>query len=329
VLHRLFALIAVALAAGAAASWWVTKRPLPLPQEPYALTVRSGTSLRAVAHELTAAGVLPADWTLVALGRLKRVDRMIKAGNYEIPGGTTLAGLLAKLSQGDVTQTSITIVEGWTFRDLKQALRANGDVARSAVDLTDAELMRAIGAPGQQPEGWFFPDTYYFASGGTDLSLLTRAYRTMQQRLDAAWATRAPGLPFRAPYDALILASIVEKETARIADRPLIASVLVNRLQQGMRLQADPTVIYGIGERFDGNLTKRDLDNDSQYNTYTRDGLPPAPIALPGQASLDAVLHPPATPYLYFVSRGDGSSEFSANLADHNRAVAKYQKNGR
>jgi UPF0755 protein len=329
VLRRLFALIAVALAAGAAAWWWVTQWPLPLPQEPYALTVRSGASLRAVAHELTAAGVLPADWTLVALGRLERVDRMIKAGNYEIPGGTTLAGLLAMLSQGDVTQASITIVEGWTFRDLKQALRADGDVVKTAVDLTDAALMRAIGVPGQQPEGWFFPDTYFFASGATDLSILTRAYRTMQQRLDAAWAARAPGLPFGAPYDALILASIVEKETGRIADRPLIASVLVNRLQQGMRLQADPTVIYGIGERFDGNLTKRDLDADSEYNTYTRDGLPPTPIALPSQASLDAVLHPPATPYLYFVSRGDGSSEFSANLADHNRAVAKYQKNGR
>jgi UPF0755 protein len=322
-------LIAVALAAGAVAWWWVTQWPLSLPQEPYALTVRSGASLRAVAHELTAAGVLPADWTLIALGRLERVDRMIKAGNYEIPGGTTLAGLLAMLSQGDVTQASITIVEGWTFRDLKQALRADGDVVKTAVDLTDAALMRAIGVPGQQPEGWFFPDTYFFASGATDLSILTRAYRTMQQRLDAAWAARAPGLPFGAPYDALILASIVEKETGRIADRPLIASVLVNRLQQRMRLQADPTVIYGIGERFDGNLTKRDLDADSEYNTYTRDGLPPTPIALPSQASLDAVLHPPATPYLYFVSRGDGSSEFSANLADHNRAVAKYQKNGR
>jgi UPF0755 protein len=329
VLRRLLALIAVALAAGAAAWWWVTQWPLPLPQEPYALTVRSGASLRAVAHELTAAGVLPADWTLVALGRLERVDRKIKAGNYEIPEGTTLAGLLAKLSQGDVTQTSLTIVEGWTFRDLKQALRADGEVASTAVDLTDAELMRAIGAPGRQPEGWFFPDTYFFASGATDLSILTRAYRTMQQRLDAAWAARAPELPLGAPYEALILASIVEKETGRIADRPLIASVLVNRLRQGMRLQADPTVIYGIGERFDGNLTKRDLDADSAYNTYTRDGLPPTPIALPSQASLDAVLHPPATSYLYFVSRGDGSSEFSANLADHNRAVAKYQKNGR
>ena len=329
-LRRLFALIVVALAAGAAAWWWATERPLPLPQEPYALTVRSGASLRAVARELTAAGVLPADWTLVALARLERVDRMIKAGNYEISGGTTLSGLLAKLTQGDVTQTSITIVEGWTVRDLKQALRADADVAKIAVDLADADLMRAVGASGrQQPEGWFFPDTYFFATGSTDLSILTRAYRTMQQRLDAAWVARAPGLPYDAPYQALILASIVEKETGRVADRPLIASVLVNRLQQGMRLQADPTVIYGIGERFDGTLTKRDLDADSNYNTYTRDGLPPTPIALPSQASIDAVLHPPATPYLYFVSRGDGSSEFSANLADHNRAVAKYQKNGR
>ena len=317
------------LAAGLGAWWWATHWPLPLPQEPYALTIRQGASLRAVARELTAAGVLPAAWTLVALGRLERVDRMIKAGNYEIPGDTTLAGLLAKLSQGDVTQAGITIGEGWTVRDLKQALRDDGDVAKTAVDLTDAELMRAIGAPGQQPEGWFFPDTYFFASGSTDLSILTRAYRTMRQRLDAAWAARAPALPFGTPYEALILASIVEKETGRIADRPLIASVLVNRLKQSMRLQADPTVIYGIGERFDGNLTKRDLDTDSAYNTYTRDGLPPTPIALPSQASLDAVLHPLATPYLYFVSRGDGSSEFSANLADHNRAVAKYQKNGR
>jgi len=151
----------------------------------------------------------------------------------------------------------------------------------------------------------------------------------MRHRLDAAWEARAPGLPLSSPYEALVLASIVEKETGRAADRPLIASVLVNRLQHGMRLQADPTVIYGIGERFDGNLTRRDLDADSAYNTYVRDGLPPTPIALPSQASLDAVLHPPATSYLYFVSRGDGTSEFSASLPDHNRAVAKYQKSAR
>jgi UPF0755 protein len=328
-LRLLFALVCIALAAAAAAWWWVTRVPLPLPQAPYAFSVRSGATLRSVAHGLTGAGVLPADWTLVALGRLGGIDRSIKAGNYELPAGTTLAGLLAKLSQGDAAQTSLTIVEGWTVHDLREALRVDGEVAQVAGDVADADLMRTLGAPEAQPEGWFFPDTYFFAAGASDVSILARAYRTMQQRLDAAWAARAPGLPLASPYEALILASIVEKETGRAADRPLIASVLINRLQQGMRLQADPTVIYGLNGHVNGNLTKRDLDADSPYNTYTRDGLPPTPIALPSQAALDVVLHPPATPYLYYVARGDGSSAFSANLADHNRAVAKYQKGGR
>jgi UPF0755 protein len=328
-LRLLFALVCIVLAAAAAAWWWATRVALPLPQTPYTFSVRSGATLRSVAHGLTGAGVLPADWPLVALGRLGRIDRTIKAGNYELPAGTTLAGLLAKLSQGDATQTSLTIVEGWTVRDLREALRVDGDVAQVASDVPDADLMRTLGATVQQPEGWFFPDTYFFAAGATDVSILARAYRTMQQRLDAAWAARAPGLPLASPYQALILASIVEKETGRAADRPLIASVLINRLRQGMRLQTDPTVIYGLNASFDGNLSKRDLDADTAYNTYTRDGLPPTPIALPSQAALDAVLHPPATPYLYYVARGDGSSEFSANLADHNRAVAKYQKGGR
>ena len=327
--RRLFALFILAILAVAAAYAWVTRHALPLPEEPFTFTVRSGATLRAVAHELTAAGVLPADWTLVALARFQGVDRTIKAGNYEIPAGTTLRGLLAKLTQGDVTQTSFTIVEGWSLRDLREALRADADVTKTVVDLPDGELMRAIGATEAQAEGWFFPDTYFFVTGATDASLLARANRTMRQRLETAWASRASGVPLNSPYEALVLASIVEKETGRAADRPLIASVLENRLQHGMRLQADPTVIYGIADRFDGNLTRRDLDSDTAYNTYLRDGLPPTPIALPGQASLDAVLHPPPTPYLYFVSRGDGSSEFSANLADHNRAVAKYQKNGR
>lgn len=327
--RRLLALLVVVLVAAAASWWWVTRWPLPLPQQPFAFSVRPGATLRSVAHGLTAAGVLPADWTLVVLGRIAGVDRAIKAGNYELPAGTTLAGLLAKLSQGDATQTSLTIVEGWTVRDLREALLSDGEITHATAATADPDLMRALGATAQQPEGWFFPDTYFFAAGSTDLSILARAYRTMQQRLDAAWAARASGLPLSSPYEALILASIVEKETGRGADRPLIASVLINRLQRGMRLQADPTVIYGLGTHFDGNLTKRDLDTDTAFNTYTRDGLPPTPIALPGQASLDAVLHPPLTPYLYYVSRGDGSSEFSANLADHNRAVAKYQKNGR
>ena len=328
-IRRLAALLLLLVVAGAVAYAWVARRPLPLPEQPYGFTVRSGESLRAVARDLTAAGVLPADWTLVALARLKRVDRTIKAGNYELPAGTTLAGLLAKLTQGDVTQTSFTIVEGWSWRELREALLKEPDVAKTVLDRPDAEVMRAIGAGDTGPEGSFFPDTYFFAAGASDASLLKRAHSEMRRRLESAWANRAPDVPLKSPYEALVLASIVEKETGHAADRPLIASVLENRLQHGMRLQADPTVIYGIGERFDGNLTRRDLDSDTAYNTYQRDGLPPTPIALPGQASLDAVLHPPSTPYLYFVSRGDGSSEFSASLADHNRAVARYQRGPR
>jgi UPF0755 protein len=329
VLRRLIGLVLLACIAAALAYWWTTMHALPLPRDPYNFTVRSGATLRAVAHDLTAAGVLPAEWPLVGLGRWSGVDRAIKAGNYEVAAGTTLAGLLAKLTQGDVTQTSFTIVEGWNIRDLQQALRADDEIANQVADLSGAELMAKIGASEKDPEGWFFPDTYFFVTGASDASLLARAHRLMRERLEAAWEARAPGLPLATPYEALILASIVEKETGRPADRPLIASVFVNRLRQGMRLQTDPAVIYGLGERFDGNLTRKDLDRDQPFNTYTRDGLPPTPIAMPGQASIDAVLHPPATDYLYFVSRGDGSSEFSANLADHNRAVAKYQRGGR
>jgi len=329
VLRRALVLIGIVLTAGAAAWVGLTRWPLPLPQTPFVFSVHPGATLREVAHGLTGAGVLPADWILVALARVAGVDRSVKAGSYEIASGTTLSGLLAMFSQGDATQASLTIIEGWTVRDLRHALRADADVLPAAVDVADADLMGTLGATGSQPEGWFFPDTYFFPAGATDLSILARAHRAMEQRLAEAWAARAPGLPFETPYQALILASIVEKETGRTADRPLIASALINRLQRGMRLQADPTVIYGLGDRFDGNLTKRELDTDTAYNTYTRDGLPPTPIALPSQASLDAVLHPPATPYLYFVSRKDGSTEFSTNLIEHNRAVAKYQKGER
>jgi UPF0755 protein len=322
-------LLLLALVICGAAYWWATTQPLHVPAEGYSLTVRPGSTLRSVARDLTAADVLPADWTLVALARLSRADRTIKAGNYEIGPGTTLAGLMAKLTQGDVTQSSFAIVEGWTVRDLKAALKSDAKIAKRAIDLPDAELMRDIGATEAAPEGLFFPDTYFFASGSTDTALLKRAYRLMQERLDAAWASRASGLPLANPYEALTLASIVEKETGRAADRPLVAAVFINRLKIGMRLQTDPAVIYGIGERFNGNLKKSDLENDHAFNTYVRSGLPPTPIALPGQASIDAVLHPASVPYLYFVARGDGSSEFSSNIADHNRAVAKYQRGGR
>jgi len=328
-LRRVVWLIAGVLVVAAAAYAWAAWHPLPLPQPSYAFDVTPGATLRSVAHELRGAGVIPAEWVLVALARARGTDRAIKAGNYEIASGITLTRLLAKLTQGDMTQRALTIVEGWTFRDLRDALKGDTDVRNTIGDLPDAELMKRIGAAESQPEGLFFPDTYFFARGATDASLLARAHKTMQRRLTAAWQQRAPDLPFTSPYEALTLASIVEKETGRAADRPLVAGVFVNRLRQGMRLQTDPAVIYGLGARHDGSLRKRDLEADQAFNTYTREGLPPTPIALPSQASLDAVLHPPATPYLYFVSRGDGSTEFSASLADHNRAVAKYQRSGR
>lgn len=328
-MRYVLALLVLVLALGGAAYWWVGNQPLHIAEGGYSLTVKQGASLRSVARDLTAADVLPADWTLVGLGRLANADRTIKAGNYEIAQGTTLAALLSKLTQGDVTQTSFALVEGWNFRDLKAALEANAGLSKHVVELPPAQLMQQIGASEAEPEGLFFPDTYFFATGSSDTALLRRAYRTMQERLHAAWESRAPDLPLQSPYQALILASIVEKETGRPADRPLVAAVFINRLKTGMRLQTDPTIIYGIGERFDGNLKRSDLTTDQAFNTYTRDGLPPTPIAMPSQASLDAVLHPPNVSYLYFVSRGDGSSEFSTTLADHNRAVAKYQRGGR
>jgi len=307
---------------------WRLAQPLVLPASPFVFDVKPGQTLKAVARELAAAKVLDTQWPLVALARLRGVDRAIKAGNYEIEQGVTLPGLLDQLTQGTVTQTSLTIVEGSTFAEVRRQLADDSDIVKPDPPLPDGELMAKLGAPGTAPEGWFFPETYFFATGASDVAVLGRAFRLMRARLDAAWARRAPDLPLKDPYEALILASIVEKETGRSADRPLIASVLVNRLRAGMRLQADPTVIYGMGARFDGNLRKSDLETDTPYNTYMRDGLPPTPIALPSQASLDAVTRPPQTAYLYFVARGDGTSEFSTSLADHNRAVAKFQKGG-
>lgn len=329
-LAGLFILLLIVAATGVAllANAWYRK-PLPLPASPFDFEVRSGASLASVARNLHDAGVIPHALALTLLARATKVDRAIKAGSYEIDAGITLPELLAKLTEGDVTQSMVTIVEGSTFAELKRALRDNPDIARQVADLPDAELLARLGATESTPEGLFFPDTYYFASGSSDLTVLRRAYRALHDRLVAAWSRRAADLPIASPYEALILASIVEKETADAKDRPLIASVFVNRLKRGMRLQTDPTVIYGIGERFDGNLHKRDLEADSPYNTYVRDGLPPTPIALPSQASLDVAVNPPATPYLYFVSRGDGTSEFSANLVEHNRAVSKYQKGAR
>jgi len=323
--HVALALMLIAVAV-AGIAWWTVLKPLTLPRSPYEFDVKSGMSLSAVARELQGADVLPHAFPMIALARLSGVDRAIKAGSYEIETGITLRQLLGRLTQGDATQTSFAIIEGTTFADVRRALRDGGEVRNTVLDLPDNELMSRLGAPGTSAEGRFFPDTYFFAAGSIDLNLLRRAHDAMNARLAAAWERRADGLPLASPDEALILASIVEKETGRPVDRPLIASVFINRLKRGMRLQTDPTVIYGLGNRFDGNLRRRDLDTDTPWNTYTRDGLPPTPIALPSQASLDAVLHPPPTGFLYFVARGDGTSQFSTNLTDHNRAVAKFQK---
>ncbi len=321
-------LLAAATVAGGAVYWSLT-RALSLPASPWDFEVRPGASLTAVARELAESGVLPHPAMLTYYARVRGEDRAIKAGSYAIEQGINLPGLLAKLTQGDVTQTSLTVVEGSTFAEFKQALRDNPHIVKTLVELPDAALLAKLGVEGDAAEGRFFPDTYFFAANSTDAAVLKRAQRTLEARLAAAWGRRLPDLPLATPYEALILASIVEKETGRAADRPLIASVFINRLRKGMRLQTDPTVIYGLGAKFDGNLRKRDLETDTPYNTYTRDGLPPTPIALPSQASLDAVTQPPASSYLYFVARGDGTSEFSASLAEHNRAVSKYQRGGK
>jgi UPF0755 protein len=259
------------------------------------------------------------------LGRvLGRADDL-QAGGYELPQRVTPYRLLEMISRGEVSQAQITFIEGWTFAQVRAALAAHPQVSHQAAGLSDQEILRRIGVSEAHPEGLFFPDTYFFSPGTSDLKILARAHHTLTSRLDAMWANRAPGLPYRTPYDALIMASIVEKETGLESERGMIAAVFVNRLKRQMRLQTDPTVIYGLGPAFDGNLRRRDLEADTPYNTYTRGGMPPTPIAMPGQRALEAALRPAKSDALYFVARGDGSSQFSSNLEDHNRAVRRFQ----
>jgi UPF0755 protein len=300
-------------------------QPLTIPESARQFRVEQGASLRSVARQLSASGVLHEWVSFVALVRILGKSGAVKAGIYDLPDGITPYGLIGKFSRGEVSFSEITFIEGWTFGQLRAALNAEPTVRHDTAGLTDEELLQRLKVPERHPEGLFFPDTYRFATGASDFQILERAYRTMEARLANAWEHRAPGLPFRSEYDALILASIVEKETGRPEDRRMIAAVFANRLKRGMRLQTDPSVIYGMGATFDGNLRKRDLEADGPYNTYTRAGLPPTPIALPGQAALDAVTDPAQSNALYFVSRGDGTSEFSSTLEQHNRAVQKYQ----
>lgn len=304
---------------------YFASQPLDLPASPFEFELRQGTTLKGVSRQLWGAQVLSDPWTFALLGRLLGMQGQVKAGNYELERGLTAFGLLVKITRGDVTQEGITFIEGWNFRQMRTAMDAQPNLRHDSQGMSEAEILAAIGAGESQAEGLFLPDTYYVSKGSSDLALLKRAYQGMKKRLASAWENRDPAVPYTDPYQALIMASIVEKETGKASERPMIAGVFLNRLRIGMRLQTDPTVIYGLGERFDGNLHKIDLLTDTPYNTYTRAGLPPTPIAMPGKEAIEAALHPEQTKALYFVAKGGGEHYFSNTLAEHNAAVARYQ----
>ena len=325
-LLTVFLLVSLAvLATGGWALWWVYQ-PLRLPTPTVDLSIDPGTLPRGVAQAVQEAGVDVNPELLYWWFRLSGQDRQIKAGSYELEAGITPHRLLSKLARGEESLRAVTLVEGWNFRQVRAAL-GNEDVLKPDTrGLADEAIMNLLGRPGQHPEGRFFPDTYTYAKGSSDVAVLRRALRAMDKRLASAWAQRSPEAAAKTPDEALILASIVEKETGKAADRALIAAVFSNRLRSGMPLQTDPTVIYGMGPAFSGNLKKKDLQTDTPWNTYTRPGLPPTPISMPGKASLLAAVQPAPSNALYFVARGDGTSQFSASLDEHNRAVNKYQR---
>ena len=328
---RLFlvrSLVMVLLAAGlagAGVAWWLNHE-MALTTAPADLSIEPGTSVRGVAQAAADAGVRVNPALLYWWFRLSGKDRLIKAGSYEIEPGATPRSILQKLVRGEEALRAVTLVEGWTFLQVREAL-SKAELLKPDTRGLEADLiMEKLGKPGVAAEGRFFPDTYTYAKGASDLAVLKRALRAMDRKLDAAWSQRAADTPLKSPEQALTLASIVEKETGRGSDRAEIAGVFTNRLRIGMLLQTDPTVIYGMGSRFDGNLRRRDLQTDTPWNTYTRAGLPPTPIAMPGKAALLAAVQPAQTRALYFVARGDGSSQFSASLEEHNRAVNKFQR---
>jgi UPF0755 protein len=317
--------VLAAAAIGGAAAWWLN-RPLDLAADAVEVSIEPGTTPREIAQAWVQAGVQASPRLLYEWFRWSGQARRIRAGSYEIGPGVTPIRLLDKMVQGDETLAVVRLIEGWTFRQFRAELAKAEALKPTTAGVSDEQVMALVGAPGVSPEGRFHPDTYAYSKGSTDLAVLRRAHRAMQKRLEAAWQEHPPDTPLHSADEALVLASIVEKETGVAGDRGRVAGVFVNRLRVGMPLQTDPTVIYGLGESFDGNLRKRDLQTDTPYNTYLRTGLPPTPIAMPGNAALLAAVHPEATKALYFVARGDGSSEFSDTLADHNRAVNRYQR---
>jgi len=324
----LLLLVLAALGAVGAGAWWLS-RPLPLATPVVDLSIEVGSTPREIAKDWVDAGVQVPPWALYQWFRLSGQSRQMRAGSYELSQGASPRDLLQMMVRGDERLAVVKLIEGWTFKRFRAELASAEGLMPTTASLRDEDIMAQLGEPGVPAEGRFFPDTYSYAKGSTDLMVMRRALQAMQKQLDAAWSQRRPDSALTRPQDALILASIVEKETGRESDRPMIAGVFNNRLRIGMPLQTDPTVIYGLGDQFDGNLRRVHLQTDTPFNTYTRAGLPPAPIAMPGKAALLAAVNPAHTRALYFVARGDGSSAFSATLAEHNRAVNEFQRKPR
>ena len=299
--------------------------PLKLRPNSQEIEIQAKSSLRSIANQLVKQGVLKEPWRFILLAKLLKKESFLQAGSYTLNKNISPYQLLLSLNHGKTTQGAVTFIEGHTFAQMREKLANNDAVKQTITGLSESEILKLMGSQYQVAEGLFFPDTFYFDRNSADTVMLKRSYDSMQNKLAKAWLTRDANLPYKNSYEALIMASIVEKETGKPSERAMIAGVFINRLRLGMRLQTDPTVIYGMGLQYKGNIRKKDLLYDTPYNTYTRDGLPPSPIAMPVAAAIDAVLHPNTTKALYFVGKGDGSHAFSDNLEAHNRAVVKYQ----
>lgn len=320
----LFILLILIVGLAGFSYWWVNERPVPMQSELIDYAVESGSSPRKIANIMLASGIDISPDIFVLVARFSGRDKLLKAGAYEAHQGETLWQMLERMANGDMTQVRLTIPEGWTFKQIRTALDASDLVKHDTTGLTEADIIKQLGLEIDSLEGYIYPDTYVFVPGSSDLEILRRSIKIGQQVLDNAWLERDSDLPLKTPYEALVLASIIEKETGHSNDRARIAGVFINRLRIDMPLQTDPTVIYGMGDNYQGRIRKKDLERDTKWNTYTRKGLPPTPIASPGKAAILAALHPEQHKFLYFVSRGDGTSEFSKNLNAHNRAVNKY-----
>jgi len=303
--------------------------PINMQGEAIRFIIPSGNTVRQVAQKLADNGYIEDPVMFIALARIQGENTVIKAGEYLIESGVTPDDLIRIFSQGDAVQHGFTIIEGWSFAQVLDALAQHPILVQTIQDRSPTAVMAQLGLELEHPEGWFLPDTYHFPRGTTDLEFLRRAHHSMKNKLNALWAEREPDLPLKTPYDALILASIIEKETGAVFERPLIAAAFVERLRRGMRLQTDPTIIYGLGADFDGDIRYADLRKNTPYNTYLHRGLPPTPIAMPGADAIHAALHPARSKAIYFVSKGDGTHHFSTTLEEHNAAVRKYQLNGR